>query len=77
MTYYHMYTEFNEGYDATETTSLGFFSGYPSVAQVADLVQYRGLTDKQIERLHSTQNLSQDSTLHYFIEEISVLIGEG
>lgn len=77
MTYYHMYTEFNEGYDSTETESLGFFRGYPSVKQVANLVRYRGLTDKQIDRLHSTKNLRQDSTLHYSIEEISMLSGNG
>ena len=77
MTYYYMYTEFDEGYDATETSSLGFFQGYPSLLQVANLLRYRGLTTKQIEHLHSAQSLSQDSTLSYFIEEISVLIGEG
>lgn len=76
MTYYHLFSEFNEGYDSTETESLGFFHGYPSLTQLTALVGNYGLPSKKIELLHSAKTCSLDSTLHFFIEEIVIKIGE-
>lgn len=76
MTYYHLYSEFDEGYDSTETESLGFFQGYPSLTQLTALVGNYGLPIKKIELLHSAKTCSLDSTLHFLIEEIIITDGE-